>query len=67
MRLLRLALGIFIIVQGAITQEWMFTLAGVLFALMPILNIGCCGASCCSTPPAKFSKQAEEITYEELK
>ena len=67
MRVLRLALGIFIIVQGVQAKEWLFVALGGLFSLMPLLNIGCCGASGCNTPVSKSRKKVEEITYEEIK
>lgn len=67
MRVLRLAMGIFIIVQGISAKERLFVGAGVLFSLMPILNIGCCGVSGCNTPVSKSDKKAEDITYEEIK
>lgn len=66
MRLLRLALGIFIIVQGVQTKEWLFVFAGALFSLMPILNMGCCGTSACNTPIRKNQQKTEDITYEEI-
>lgn len=69
MRFFRLAIGIFIVVQGIIISEWIFVAAGVLFAMMPILNIGCCGVSGCNTQvlekDAKIAK-IEDITYEEV-
>ena len=67
MRVLRLALGIIIIVQGVQAKEWLFVALGGLFSLMPLLNIGCCGASGCNTPVSKSDKKAEDITYEEIK
>lgn len=67
MRVLRLAIGIFIIVQSVITKDWLFVGAGVLFSLMPIMNIGCCGASGCNTPISKSNKKVENITFEEIK
>lgn len=67
MRVLRLALGIFIIVQGVQAKEWLFVALGGLFSLMPLLNIGCCGVSGCNTPVSKSSKKIEDITYEEIK
>jgi len=67
MRVLRLALGIFIIVQGISAKEWLFVALGGLFSLMPLLNIGCCGVSGCNTPVSKSDKKAEDITYEEIK
>ena len=66
MRVLRLVLGIFIIVQSIYTKEWLFVLAGAMFTLMPVLNIGCCGVSGCNTPVAKSNKQMEDISYEEV-
>ena len=67
MRMLRLALGIFIIVQGIYTKEWLFVFAGAMFSLMPILNIGCCGISSCNTPVSKNNKKTEDINYEEVR
>lgn len=67
MRVLRLALGIFIIVQGVQIKEWLFVGAGVLFSLMPILNIGCCGVSGCNTPVRKSNEKNEEVSYEEIR
>ena len=67
MRVLRLALGIFIIMQGIQSKEWLFVLAGSLFSLMPILNIGCCSASGCSIPVSKSNKKVKDITYDEIK
>lgn len=66
MRMVRLALGIFIIVQGIVTKEWMFALLGVVFAIIPLLNIGCCGTSGCGVPVSKSQKESEDITYEEV-
>lgn len=67
MRVLRLALGIFIIVQGVQTKEWVFVALGGLFSLMPLLNMGCCGASGCNTAISKSHEKTEDITYEEIK
>lgn len=49
MRIVRLVIGIVIIVQGIEYNEWMFVVLGGLFALMPLLNIGCCSTGNCST------------------
>ena len=67
MRVLRLALGIFIIVQGIQANEWMFVALGALFSLMPLLNIGCCGTSGCNTRIPKSNKKIEDISYEEVR
>jgi hypothetical protein len=67
MRVLRLAIGIFIIVQSVVSKDWLFVGAGVLLSLMPIMNIGCCSASGCNTPVSKSNKKVEDITYEEVR
>lgn len=66
-RVLRLAVGVFIIVQGSMANEWLLVGLGAMFSLMPIMNWGCCGAATCSTTPQKRNKKTEEITYEEVR
>lgn len=67
MRLIRLVLGIFIIVQAVLVKEWTMGLLGVFFTALPVLNIGCCGASGCATPPKKnVETNTKDITYEEV-
>ncbi len=66
MRALRLAMGIFIVVQGILTAEWLFIILGALFSLLPLLNIGCCGSAGCNIPVVKSSKKTEGTTYEEI-
>ncbi|MEN5232592.1 hypothetical protein [Sphingobacterium faecium] len=66
MRVLRLALGILVVVQGIQTKEWLLVGFGILFSLMPLINIGCCGASGCNIPVSKSNKKVEDITYEEV-
>jgi hypothetical protein len=66
-RALRLAMGIFIVVQGIHSREWLFVTLGGLFSLMPLLNVGCCGASGCGVPVLKSDKKAEDTTYEEIR
>jgi len=67
MRVLRLTLGIFIIVQGIMQKEWLLLGFGSLFSLMPLMNIGCCGVSGCNTPVRKSNKKIEDISYEEVR
>ena len=67
MRVLRLALGIFILVQGITTREWMIAVLGGLFALMPLLNIGCCSAAGCNhTPLSRGKRKIEDTTFDEV-
>lgn len=66
-RLLRLIVGIFVVIQGIIAREWMFVFLGGLFALMPLMNVGC-GTSGCQTPRYKNTKKEQDEThYEEIK
>lgn len=64
MRLLRLAMGIFMIVQGFIHSQWMFVLAGGGFSLLPLLNIGSCATGNCAVP---VRKKTDKIIFEEAK
>lgn len=65
-RILRLGMGIAIIVQAIYTHHTPLILLGIIFTLMPIFNIGCCGANGCATYTNKTSNKNEEITYEEV-
>ena len=67
-RALRLTLGIIIIGQAISAGDMLLIAAGLLFAIMPVLNIGCCGAGSCFVRPEKFAGGSrEDITYEEIK
>ncbi len=69
MRIIRLGLGIFIIVEGIRTKMWILIGLGMLFSIMPLLNIGCCATGNCSVSPKKKkdSSGIEDVTYEEVK
>lgn len=67
MRLLRLAIGIYIIVIGIQENNLWFIVLGGVFSLMPLLNIGYCGISSCNVPETKSNKKTGEITFEEVK
>ncbi len=69
MRTIRLALGIFIVVNGFWTQQWMFVLLGGFFTLMPLLNVGCCATGDCGVPSPNegTENKTDEVTYEEIK
>ena len=66
LRVVRLALGIAIIIQGVEASEWMFVVLGAMFSLMPIFNLGCSGVNC-SVPNRKNIVQEEEVIFEEVK
>lgn len=67
MRVLRLALGIFVIVQGIVAADWTWIALGGLFSLLPLLNAGCCGAAGCDTPKRKDNGNIENVHYEEVR
>ncbi len=69
MRAVRLGLGIIIAAQGIQANEWILAALGGAFALMSLLNVGCCGASGCNTYTytPKNRRETQDITYEEVK
>lgn len=64
-RVLRLILGIVIIIQSFYTRNYTFGIIGLLFSLMSVFNVGCCGTTCSTTNFSK-SNEPEDITYEEV-
>lgn len=66
MRFLRLGLGIAIIIQSVLAGNWTMGVLGVLFAAMPVFNIGCCGPAGCTAPAKKDSATKKDISYEEV-
>jgi len=53
MRFFRLVVGIFIMAHGFTTGLWILVAMGGFFALMPLLNIGCCATGTCNVPATK--------------
>lgn len=66
MRFLRLAMGIAILVQGIIAKDMMFAIAGIIFTVMPVFTIGCCGTAGCAATRLKEQGTTKKITYEEV-
>lgn len=66
-RLLRLALGIFIIFQGVHSRDWLFVAIGGVFTLLPLMNIGGCGVAGCAVPPSNTKNDSTELEYEEVR
>lgn len=67
MRFLRLGMAVYIIVIGIQENNLWFIILGVLFSLMPLFNIGCCGVSSCNTQETKNNPNPAEVTFEEVK
>lgn len=66
-RFVRLGLGVFILIQGIVMMDKFSIILGVLFTLMPLFNVGCCGANGCGVNYRNdSSKNDKEISYEEV-
>jgi hypothetical protein len=67
MRWLRLALGIFFIIQAIDMHESLMGAVGGFFLFTAVTNTGCCGARSCVLPKRKNTEEnIEEISYEEI-
>ena len=67
MRVIRLALGILVIIQSISEKNYMLTVAGGLFALLALINVGCCGANGCAVNPVVNKNDLKkEAVYEEV-
>jgi len=69
MRLLRLAIGVWALIEAFQTRQVLLGLMGALLVVMAVMNIGCCGVSGCNTPMKtrkNSSQKPEEINYEEI-
>ncbi len=68
MRVLRLGLGIFIIIQAIKTHDAFSGLIAAFFLFQAVTNTGCCGSKGCSTSdPKNNSDKVENIEFEEIK
>lgn len=68
MRWLRLAFGVFFIIQAIEMHDILIGAVGGFFLFTAITNTGCCGAGSCTVPIRKSRKEnIEEVSYEEIK
>ncbi len=67
MRVLRAALGIYILVQGIQGGVWLYILLGGVFALNALLNVGCCATGNCSVSPSQKTNSLEDVKFEEIR
>ncbi|HTO17191.1 MAG TPA: hypothetical protein VLZ83_15605 [Edaphocola sp.] len=67
MRFLRLALGLFIFIQGIVTKDWAFITMGGLFAAMPLFNIGCASGNCTPNQKTRNRNNVDDVSFEEVK
>lgn len=59
-RLIRLAVGAFIIFEGIRTEMWMILGIGILFSLLALLNMGACATGNCAVPPKENTSSQKE-------
>jgi len=70
MRLLRMAIGLFLVWQMVQRPDIFTGLVAGVFMFQAITNTGCCGASGCSVPETgnkTASRLNKEIEYEDIK
>jgi hypothetical protein len=65
-RILRLVLGVFIIFQGIDARDWLFVGIGIVFSLLPLLNIGGCGVNGCAVPTNNSKNDVQDVAYKEV-
>ena len=68
-KIIRFTLGLIIVGQGIITNQYAYSLIGVMISIIALANIDCCGTSGCTT---NFTKEnttnikSNKIKYEEV-
>ncbi|WP_317900005.1 hypothetical protein [Aurantibacillus circumpalustris] len=68
LRVVRVALGLFILVQGIVNSDTLSILLGAVFAGMAVFNVGCCGTGGCGISQDKHETTAnKEVSFEEIK
>ncbi len=73
MRIVRLAIGLYMAVGAVYMKEWMFGVMGAFFLYQALADATCCGAGGCNTRTPRQTyrqqKQAQEVDvdYEEIK
>ena len=73
MRIVRLAIGLYMAGGAVYMKDWMFGVVGTFFLYQALSDTSCCGAAGCSTPrrpsgatPPKSMEQID-VDYEEIK
>jgi hypothetical protein len=67
-----LIIGIFVIIQSAMQQQWFGVLFGGYFASMGLFAFGCAagncfGGSCATKPQQKTNTTIQDVDFEEVK
>lgn len=68
MRILRLAIGLWLAVQAIMAKDILPGLLGVFFLYQAVTDTGCCGSGTCYPTTKRIgNEQDETIEYEEIK
>lgn len=68
MRMVRLTLGIAVMFEALMQNEWIFFIAGSVLSLLALFNISYCAATNCELPARKrMAKSQEHLSFEEIK
>lgn len=68
MRIVRLALGLIILIQGILMRDTIYGMMGAFLSFMAFANVGCCGTGGCGIPMKQGDARntQKEIRYEEV-
>ena len=67
-RALYVALGLYIIVNAIMNQQWVGVVMGGYFASMGIFSYGCAAGHCYTNPrPSGNKTEIQEVEFEEVK
>jgi hypothetical protein len=67
MRAIYLLMGITVIVQSVINQQWFGVAFGGYFASMGLFAFGCAAGNCATEPIQKSNTTIEDVEFEEVK
>lgn len=69
MRIMRLAIGVWMLVMAVQTRDWVVGMFSAFFLYQAVTDTGCCGSKGCYAPPVdnKSKPLTEEVEYEEIK
>jgi hypothetical protein len=66
-RALFLVVGITVIVQSVLSQQWFGVFFGGYFASMGLFAFGCAAGNCATKPQKKSNSTIEDVEFEEVK
>jgi hypothetical protein len=67
MRVIRLGLAAFVILESFRTYDVLFGVIGFVLLMQAVFNVACCGSSVCQTSLNNNEDNKTEVLYEEVK